>query len=179
MVDLSSALDTIIPSSGQLAPAFSGTYKAFTLNLPTGTRSVSFTALSSVNGADIKLPGAVALNDGDYKSLQVVGYNVPGTDSTVYNIDVHVANPNEILFVGGSNDVPLSSSSSLKQDRKTFNMLRNAGYSVTYVYKWGVTKSYIGNVDFNYLPYKAVVLVHQPRLTEQKVMPWPDIRFLA
>jgi hypothetical protein len=75
----------------------------------------------------------------------------------VYTIDVHVATPDEILFVGGSNDVPLSSASSLKQDRKTFNMLRNAGYSVTYVYKWGVTKSYIGNVDFNYSPYKAVV----------------------
>lgn len=157
IVDLSSTLDTIVPSAGKLAPAFSGKSNAFTLNLPAGTKGVSFTALPTVSGADVTLPGTVALNDGDYKSVQIIGYNVPGSDSTVYTIDVHVATPNEILFVGGSNDVPLSSSSSLKQDRKTFAMLRNAGYSVTYVYKWGVTKSYIGGVDFDYSPYKAVV----------------------
>ncbi len=156
LFDLSSSLDTLYSSAGKLAPAFSGSKMAYMLNLPSGTGSVSFTAVPSVAGSRVDLPGAVTLSDGEDRQVKVVAWNILGNDSAEYTIDIHVATDDEILFVGGSNDVPLNSTSSLVQDRKTVAMLKEAGYSVTFVYKWGVTKSYIG-YDFDFTPYKAVV----------------------
>jgi hypothetical protein len=147
-------LDTLYASKGMLNPKYALAKKAYQLNLPAGTTSVELNAVAS-EGCSVVLPTITGLSDGQNTTAEVKVFSPLGNDSTILTIDIHVATANEILFVGGDNDGVLSVA--MQQDKETVALLTQAGYSVTFLYKWGVTRSYNNNQPFDFTPYKAVI----------------------
>lgn len=148
-------LGTLYASAGELDPVFVPGRKAYQLNLPAGTSAVTFTALCSEPSATVTLPGSIALTDGSDKVVEITVAGPGGYSSSVYTVYIHVASNKEILYVSGSNTSLLSEA--LVQDAKMMAVLKNAGYSVTYLYKYGITPSFNKFTSFDFSPYKALI----------------------
>ena len=151
-----STLESLTASAGTLSPEFDPEKTEYQLNLPSGTTAVSLSAEGS-GPATVVVPGELALTDGMNTTLSVEVTSADGTSTTTYNVAVHVQTTDEILYLSANSDGVYSTAKAF--DTKVYDMLVDAGYSVTFAKKGSIFEwTPEGVIPFDYTPYKGMVI---------------------
>jgi hypothetical protein len=153
-VDGAIGLKSLTPSVGTLVPDFDHMDLSYDLNLPMGTTSLDLTAEPVLPGLTVDAPTGVTLADGDYQMLDVVVTGFDGVTTTTYQVYVHVATANEVLYLG--NNKPFMAKAHIS-DQANVKALKDAGYSVTYMDRRAIEPFYYEWDQFDYTPYEVIV----------------------
>ncbi|WP_297088157.1 cadherin-like beta sandwich domain-containing protein [uncultured Draconibacterium sp.] len=148
--DASAELAELVPSVGELVPAFDPGKTEYQLNLPKGTGSVGLTAKATSPNATVDVPADLALSDGMSDVMTVTVTSANDSVTTMYNVMVHVQADKEILYVSNSSGAYGSADSAAIN---IYDALVDGGYSVTMLDKLALNSE-----GFDYSPYFAAVI---------------------
>lgn len=126
---------------------------SFLVNIPSGSTSVDLT-VDLIHGKDPVIPDISGLSDGQDAVYDLKVYAETGIDSMVYKVYVHVQSAVEICYLGADSRGVLADAKMF--DQNPVQMLKDAGYSVTFVDKSALIEW--DGTPFDYTPYKALVI---------------------
>ncbi len=147
---------SIETSEGSITPEFDPVQKAYQINLPSGTGSVELSANPITLGGSVSVPDELSLSDGVDEMLSIDVTSARGDNSETYDVYIHVQTEDEILYLSAGNTGVFEEA--IDQDKQIVNMLKDQGYSVTYLYKYGIEPFFNDFEQFDYSPYKAMVI---------------------
>ena len=144
-------LDTLYATSGTLNPVFDPETMTYQLTIPAGSTELGLVA----EGYDVEI-SQLALTDGMDGMTDVVVKDMYGVPNT-YKVYVHVQSDNEILYLSADSRGVMAEAKDF--DKKPFQMLKDAGYSVTFAKKGAIFEwTPDGIVPFDYTPYMGMVV---------------------